>query len=71
MGCESDPVLSRSTGHFQTQLRAILRASCVGNVKIMYPMISNVDEVIRANTFLDQAKHELRSRACRSTKTSK
>ncbi|MFH0878456.1 MAG: phosphoenolpyruvate--protein phosphotransferase, partial [Lentisphaerota bacterium] len=47
---------------FKTQLRAILRASCVGNVKIMYPMISNVDEVVRANAFLDQSKHELRKK---------
>ncbi|HBA83738.1 MAG TPA: phosphoenolpyruvate--protein phosphotransferase [Verrucomicrobia bacterium] len=47
---------------FKTQLRAILRASRHGNVKIMYPMISNVDEVLQANTFLEQAKHELRTK---------
>jgi len=46
---------------FKTQLRAILRASTIGNVKIMYPMISNVDEVIQANALLDQSKHELRT----------
>ena len=34
---------------FKTQLRAILRASAVGNVKMMYPMISGVDELRRAN----------------------
>lgn len=45
---------------FLTQLRAILRASTHGNVKIMYPMISNVDEVIHANKLLEQAKTELR-----------
>ncbi len=45
---------------FLTQLRAILRASANRNVKIMYPMISNVDEVIHANRILDQAKAELR-----------
>jgi len=44
---------------FRTQLRAILRASIVGNVKIMYPMISNLDEIVRANVILDQAKKEL------------
>jgi len=44
---------------FRTQLRAILRASIVGNVKIMYPMISNLDEIIRANVILEQAKKEL------------
>lgn len=45
---------------FRTQLRAILRASAHGKVRMMYPMISNVDEVIRANTLLDGCKEELR-----------
>ncbi|MDZ4198623.1 MAG: phosphoenolpyruvate--protein phosphotransferase [Kiritimatiellia bacterium] len=45
---------------FLTQLRAILRASASGNVKIMYPMISTVDEVLRAGEFLEQAKRDLR-----------
>lgn len=45
---------------FKTQLRAILRASVHKNVRIMYPMISSVDEVIEANKILDEAKCELR-----------
>jgi phosphotransferase system enzyme I (PtsI) len=45
---------------FLMQLRAILRASRHGNVKIMYPMISNTDEVVHAGRILDQAKRELR-----------
>ena len=44
---------------FKTQLRAILRASVHGNLKLMYPMISSVDEVISANAVLDEAKEEL------------
>ena len=44
---------------FRTQLRAILRASIVGNVSIMYPMISNLDEIVRANGILEQTKKEL------------
>jgi phosphotransferase system enzyme I (PtsI) len=44
---------------FKTQLRAILRASVYGNLKLMYPMISSVDEVISANAILDEAKEEL------------
>jgi len=47
-------------GIFKTQLRAILRASRNPNVKIMYPMISNADEVIRANALLEEAKADLR-----------
>lgn len=45
---------------FKTQLRAILRASIQKNVRIMYPMISSVDEVIAANKILNEAKCELR-----------
>jgi phosphotransferase system enzyme I (PtsI) len=45
---------------FKTQLRAILRSSAHGKVRMMYPMISSVDEVIRANTLLDECKKELR-----------
>jgi phosphotransferase system enzyme I (PtsI) len=45
---------------FATQLRAILRASAEGNVKMMYPMISSVNEVIQANEILEQVKFDLR-----------
>lgn len=44
---------------FKTQLRAILRASAHGNVKIMYPMISGVAELKRANEVLESVKLEL------------
>ena len=46
---------------FKTQLRAILRASVVGNVKIMFPMISGLDELRRAIAILAECKEELRS----------
>ncbi|ADL08180.1 phosphoenolpyruvate--protein phosphotransferase [Thermosediminibacter oceani] len=42
------------------QLRAILRASHYGNIKIMYPMISGIDEIRKANAILEEAKNELR-----------
>ncbi|MCO5051701.1 MAG: phosphoenolpyruvate--protein phosphotransferase [Verrucomicrobiae bacterium] len=45
---------------FRAQLRAVLRASVSGNVKLMYPMISSLDELIQANAFLEQFKAELR-----------
>ncbi|MCY9589563.1 phosphoenolpyruvate--protein phosphotransferase [Paenibacillus chitinolyticus] len=44
---------------FRTQLRAILRASAYGNVKIMYPMISNIEELRQANAVLAEARAEL------------
>ena len=45
---------------FKPQLRAILRASTVGNVKIMFPMISGLAELRRAIAVLDECKAELR-----------
>src|SRR5438094_755007 len=46
---------------FKTQLRAILRASAVGNVQIMFPMISGLDELRRATAVLNECKEELRN----------
>jgi phosphoenolpyruvate-protein phosphotransferase (PTS system enzyme I) len=45
---------------FRAQLRAILRASVEGNVKMMYPMICNLDELNRANALVEEYKAELR-----------
>jgi phosphotransferase system enzyme I (PtsI) len=45
---------------FKTQVRAILRASAVGNVKIMFPMISGLEELRRAMSVLNECKDELR-----------
>ena len=47
---------------FLLQLRAILRASAFGKVKLMFPMISGVGEVIRAKVLLERAKNELREK---------
>ena len=45
---------------FRNQLRAILRASAEGNVKMMYPMISGLDELNQANALVEEYKAELR-----------
>ena len=46
---------------FKTQLRAILRSSAHGTVKVMYPMISSCEEMIAANKLLEECKDQLRS----------
>ncbi|HWF19199.1 MAG TPA: phosphoenolpyruvate--protein phosphotransferase [Verrucomicrobiae bacterium] len=46
---------------FSTQLRAILRAGAEGNVKMMYPMISGVEELKQANAVVEECKAELRA----------
>ncbi len=47
---------------FKLQLRAILRASVHGNLKLMYPMISGIEELRQANGLLREAKDELRQK---------
>ncbi len=47
---------------FKEQLRAILRASAFGRVRMMYPMISGAEELARANAVLAEAREELRRR---------
>jgi phosphotransferase system enzyme I (PtsI) len=44
---------------FIVQLRAILRASIYGEVKILYPMITDVEEIIQVNSILDKIKEEM------------
>ncbi len=45
---------------FKAQLRAILRTSVNANVKMMFPMISGLDEVRRGLQIVDECKQELR-----------
>lgn len=53
------------TDIFKAQLRAILRASASGNVKVMFPMISGIDELLQAREILESCKDELRKRGKR------
>ncbi|MBN1477121.1 phosphoenolpyruvate--protein phosphotransferase [Candidatus Sumerlaeota bacterium] len=46
---------------FMTQLRAILRASARGNVHIMLPLISSVEEVRQSRALIDTAREDLLS----------
>ena len=50
---------------FKDHLRAILRASVHGNVRIMYPMISGALELTRTNAVLEETKEELRQKGQR------
>ena len=47
---------------FKTQLRAILKASQLGNLSIMLPMISSLDELLKSKKVLEEVKEELRAK---------
>ena len=47
---------------FKTQLRAIWRVSALGKTKILFPMISSVDEIREAKKLLEEARQELLAR---------
>jgi phosphotransferase system enzyme I (PtsP) len=49
-------------GTFRAQLRAILRASAAGNVRLLLPMISSVAELRRSRELVEEAKAELAGR---------
>lgn len=59
MGLRGVRLFLRHLDLFKTQLRAILRASVKGKVRVMIPMVSSVGEVIATRRLLDQAKAEL------------
>ena len=46
---------------FKVQLRAILRASSYGNVSIMFPMISSVDELRKSKEIIEEVKKEFKN----------
>ncbi|GAB4178949.1 MAG: phosphoenolpyruvate--protein phosphotransferase [Terrimicrobiaceae bacterium] len=59
LGCRAIRFCLENPGIFKTQLRAILRAADGGNVRLMYPMISGVQELRQANRLLEECKCEL------------
>ncbi|MCX7957333.1 MAG: phosphoenolpyruvate--protein phosphotransferase, partial [Endomicrobia bacterium] len=46
---------------FKTQIKAILRASLRNNVKIMFPMVSDIKEIIEIKKIVEEIKHEFKN----------
>jgi phosphotransferase system enzyme I (PtsI) len=59
LGCRAIRFCLEHLDIFKPQLRAILRASAVGNVKIMFPMISGLDELRRSVAVLKECAADL------------
>src|SRR5207244_11441952 len=45
---------------FRTQLRAILRATAHGNVKVMFPMVVGLEDFRKARAVVEQVRQDLR-----------
>lgn len=60
LGYRSIRVFLRENHLFKEQLRAILRASAYGHVKILFPMISSIEEIRQVREFFESTKMELR-----------
>ncbi len=60
LGCRAIRFCLQKPAIFKTQLRAILRASAHGDIRIMYPMVSGITEFREANAILTECKDELR-----------
>jgi len=59
LGWRSIRISLETDGVFRTQVRAVMRASAFGKVKILFPMISSVDEVKRISSILEEEKRLL------------
>ena len=60
LGCRAIRFCLQRPDIFKAQLRAILRVSDLGNVRMMFPMISGLSELRQAKEILEAAKTELR-----------
>jgi phosphotransferase system enzyme I (PtsI) len=60
LGYRSIRVFLREKDLFKQQVRAILRASAYGHIKILFPMISSVEEIRQVRELFESTKMELR-----------
>ena len=59
LGCRSIRLTLENRRHFHAQLRAIFRASTLGNVRLLLPMISSLSELREAKSVIDEVRIEL------------
>jgi phosphotransferase system enzyme I (PtsI) len=59
LGCRSIRFSLQHIGVFKTQLRAILRASALGPIRIMFPLVTNLKELRQAKMLLNDVREDL------------
>jgi phosphotransferase system enzyme I (PtsI) len=59
LGLRSVRLCLRNKGLFKTQLRAILRASVLGDIRVMFPMVSTVMELRQCRNILREVQEDL------------
>lgn len=59
LGCRGIRICLKQPEMFRTRLRALLRAAVYGNLSIMYPMITSVEEVMRIQEIVEDVRREL------------
>jgi phosphoenolpyruvate-protein phosphotransferase (PTS system enzyme I) len=60
LGCRSIRLSLQNLPVFKTQLRGIIKASEYGNISVMFPMVSTIDEIKQAKNVIEQVKNDLR-----------
>lgn len=59
LGCRGIRFLFRYPEIFETQIRAILRASRYGDIHILIPMVSDLEEAIKVKKYIKEIRHQL------------
>lgn len=60
LGCRAIRLMLKERRNFKVQLRAIMRASAFGEVNILFPMVSGLEELRDAKKMIEEAKKELK-----------
>ena len=61
LGCRAIRLMLREQEIFKTQLRAIVRAASLGDVGLLFPMVSGLPELLEAKALVEEVKGELKS----------
>jgi phosphotransferase system enzyme I (PtsI) len=59
LGCRALRLCFQRTDVFKTQLRAALRASVHGRLALMFPMVGSIEDLHKANYYLEECREEL------------